>query len=215
MNKSFWAIIAAIIVIFGGIILFNGKDAKAPTSSNSNAKPTEHIIGEGQSGVTFTEYADYQCPYCAQFYPVVKEVVEKYKDQIHFQYRNLPLLQVHKNAMAAARAAEAANIQGKFWEMHDLLYENQSVWAQSGDASKLFEQYAQQLGLNVSKFKQDASSSKVNDIINADIAAFNKTGNDVSTPTFFIDGKKVQPTGLTVEDFAKLLDPAIAKKKSS
>ncbi|HEX7964048.1 MAG TPA: thioredoxin domain-containing protein [Candidatus Saccharimonadales bacterium] len=211
MNKSFWAIIAVIVIVFGGILIFNKHDAKAPASNS--AKPTQHIEGQGKAGVTLVEYGDYQCPFCGEFFPVVKEVVDKYQDQIHFQFRNLPLLQVHRNAMAAARAAEAADMQGKFWQMHDMLYQNQTSWAESNSASSIFEQYAGSLGLNVTKFKQDAASSHVNDIINADIAAFNQTGNEMSTPTFFLDGKKIQPAGLSLDDFSKLIDPEIAAKQ--
>lgn len=215
MSKSFWAIIAVIIVVFGGILVFNNKDAGAPDSNNSNAKPTEHVEGESPTGLTLVEYGDYQCPYCGQFYPVVKEVQEKYKDQVKFQFRNLPLLQVHQNAFSAARAAEAADAQGKFWEMHDMLYETQSSWGESSNAQAIFESYASQLGLDGAKFKKDMASSKTNDIINADITAFNKTGAEKSTPTFFLNGKKVQPAGYTLADFAKILDPAIKKAEQN
>ncbi|HSX00455.1 MAG TPA: thioredoxin domain-containing protein [Patescibacteria group bacterium] len=213
MSKSFWAVIAVIIVIFGGILLFNSHKAGAPTNGNASAA-TNHVQGEGKEGITLIEYGDYQCPYCGQYYPVVKAVQQKYNTQLRFQFRNLPLLQVHQNAFAAARAAEAANIQGKFWQMHDLLYESQSNWSESRTSENIFEQYAAQLGLNVKQFKQDAASAKVNDVINADIAAFLKTGNEESTPAFFLDGKKIQP-GNKIEDFSKLIDAQIASKHKS
>jgi protein-disulfide isomerase len=99
--------------------------------------------------------------------------------------------------------------------MHDMLYETQSSWSESSNAQAIFVAYAQQLGLNTTKFKDDMNSSKVNDVINADIAAFNKTGAEKSTPTFFLNGKKVQPEGYTVEAFAKILDPAIKKAEQN
>jgi protein-disulfide isomerase len=215
MNKSFWAIIAVIVVIFGGILVFNNKDASAPDKggSSSNAKPTEHFTGNTASKVTFVEYGDYQCPYCGEFEPGVEATIAKYKDQVKFQFRNLPLLQVHKNAFAAARAAEAADMQGKFWEMHNVIYSNQNAWSESNNPSPFFEQYAKSLGLNVTKFKTDAASSKVNGIINADIKAFEKTGAEKSTPTFFLNGKKVQPNGFGVEDFSKIIDPVLAQEQ--
>ncbi len=209
MSKTFWAVIAIIVIIFGGIIVLNKNKDQA---SSTNAKPTSHLIGSTASGVTLVEYADYQCPFCGQFFPLVKQVAEKYKDQIQFQYRNLPLIQVHQNAMAAARAAEAADKQGKFWEMHDLIYQNQASWSQSNKASSIFEQYATQLGLNLAQFKTDAASSAINDIINADINEFEKTKEPVSTPTFFLDGKKIQATSL--DEFSKLIDAEIAAKKN-
>jgi protein-disulfide isomerase len=211
MSKTFWAAIAIIAVLFGGIIVFHNRNASAP--STSSAKPTNHLMGSTKTGVTLVEYGDYQCPFCGQYYPLVKAVNQKYNDQIQFQFRNLPLLQVHQNALAAARAAEAASKQGKFWEMHDLLYQNQNTWSASSTASKFFEQYASQLGLNLTQFKADVASPQTNDIINADISEFKKTGQEMSTPTFLLDGKKIQPT--SVDAFSKLIDAEIAAKAKS
>ena len=168
-------------------------------------------MGSDKSGVTLMEYADFQCPFCGQYYPLVTQVVEKYKDQIHYQYRHLPLIQVHQHALAAARAAEAADKQGKFWEMYNLIFQNQKTWSESQDATVNFEQYATQLGLNLQQYKKDVASPQTNDIINADIAEFKKTKQPMSTPTFFLDGKKIQPTSL--DEFSKLIDAAIAAKK--
>lgn len=206
MSKTFWAVLAIIVLIFGGIIVFNKDDS----ATSNNVQPTNHTKGEGKSGVTLVEYADFQCPYCAQYHPLISQVAEKYKEQIKFQYRHLPLLQVHKHAFAAARASEAADKQGKFWEMYDLIFQNQQTWSVSNDATKIFEQYATQLGLNLTKYKKDAASPEVNDIINADIAEFKKTKEAMSTPTLFLDGKKIQAT--TLEEFSKLIDEAIAAK---
>ncbi len=214
MNKSFWAIIAVIVVLFGGIIFFNNKDSgtQGSNSSSASSKPTEHKTGQGKSGVVLVEYADYQCPFCGQMYPIVKQVVEKYNEQITYQFRNLPLTQIHQNAFAAARAAEAAGLQNKFWEMHDLVYQNQSEWSSSNNALSVYTKYAQQLGLNTDQFKKDFASSKVNDLINADLDAFKKTKAQMATPTFFIDGKQIETTPTSVDDFSKALDAAISSK---
>jgi protein-disulfide isomerase len=216
MSKTFWAIIAVIVVVFGGILLFNGKgNDPSGSKANSAVQPTNHVEGKGTTGVTVIEYGDYQCPYCGEFYPFVKQAVAKYGDQITFQFRNLPLIQVHQNALAGARAAEAASNQGKFWEMHDLLYENQTTWSESSNPQSYFDQYATKLGLNISQFNKDAASAHTNDVINADIAAFEKTGSEKSTPAFFIDGKLVNPTSISEEALTKLIDQAIAAKKKS
>jgi protein-disulfide isomerase len=209
MSKTFWAIVAVIIVIFGGIILF--KEDPPVAQSANGAKPTSHVLGKGTAGVTLVEYGDFQCPYCSAYFPTLKEVKAKYGDKIKFQFRHLPLLQVHQNAFAAARAAEAADSQGKFWEMHDLLYGDQGAWSAASNPTPLFEQYAKQLGLDVAKFKTDAASNKVNDRINADIAEFNKLGVQTSTPTFLLNGKKVSVQN-KIEDFTSLIDDAIAKQ---
>ncbi len=214
MSKQFWAIVLGIVVVLGGIFWITGSKSGAPSSSS---QPSNHIEGSASSGVTLVEYGDYECPFCGQYYPIVKQVADTNKDKIQFQFRNLPLSQVHKNAFASARAAEAAALQNKFWEMHDMLYQNQDPngqtgWVTSNDPlDQYFVGYAQQLGLNVTQFKTDFGSSKVNNVINADIAEFNKTGVDMATPTFFLDGKQIKP-GYNVADFQKAIDAEIKAK---
>jgi len=213
MSKQFMGIIAAIVIIFAAFFAFSGKNSNNSSGSKSSSKTaTQHTEGNGTTGVTLVEYGDYQCPYCEQYYSVVKQVQAEFNDQIHFQFRNFPLTNLHPNAFAAARAAEAAGLQNKFWEMHDLLYEpaNWQVWTASSDPTKQFNQYAQQLGLNVDQFKSDFASTKVNDLINADMAAGNKLGVN-GTPSFFLDGKHVE-IGATAEAFAKVINAEIAKK---
>ncbi len=211
MGKTFWAIIAVIVIIFGGIVVFNKKDTGTVNNAGGGT-PTSHITGAGSSGVTLVEYGDFECSACGRFYPLVEQVKEKYKDKIFFQFRHLPLVQLHPNAFAAARAAEAAGKQGKFWEMYSLLYQNQESWSGVSNATSTFEGYATQLGLNVTQFKTDAASAATNSAINADMNEFNKTKEPRSTPTFFLDGKKIQAG--TLEDFSKLIDEAIKNKSS-
>lgn len=218
MDKRFWAIIGAIVVVFLGILAFNGK-TKAPGDGGN--KPTSHIQGKGSSGVTLVEYGDYECPVCENYYQVVKQVQAKYNDKIFFQFRNLPLSQIHPNAFAGARAAEAADLQGKFWQMHDLLYNsnNWQEWSTSSKPTPFFQSYAQQLGLNMTKFNSDFSSDTVNNRINADIDAFNKTRQQMATPAFFLDSKFVPNKNLvdssgqpSLDAFSKVIDAELAKK---
>jgi protein-disulfide isomerase len=212
MSKGFWGVIIALIVVFAGIFALNGhKSDSSGGKTSSSTKPTEHIQGKGSTGVTLVEYGDYQCPYCGQYYPIVRQVQAKYNDQIFFQFRNYPLQNLHPNAFSAARAAEAAAKQNKFWEMHDALYENQQQWSELSDASTYFSNLAKRLGLNMDQFKKDYASSAVNDLINADLAAGNKLGV-TGTPTFFIDGKKVEVTQ-DPASFDKAIQAAIDAKK--
>lgn len=215
MSKSFWAVIAAIVLIFVGIFVFTGnKDSKSSSSSSgSKAATSKHVIGKGTTGVTLVEYGDFQCPYCGQYFPIVKQVQEKYNDQITLQFVHFPLTSVHQNAFAASRAAEAAGLQGKFWEMYDQLYTNQTAWSSTSDPSTYFETYARLIGIDVAKFKTDYASSAVNDTINADMAAGTKL-KITGTPTFFLDGKKIEVTQ-SVDDFSKQIDAAIAKKSGT
>lgn len=207
MNKGFWGVIVAIVLIFGGILVFTRDNG----SSGSKGQPSNHVMGVTANNVTLVEYGDYQCPACGQYYQPVKEVVEKYKDRIQFQFRNLPLNQIHQNAFAGARAAEAAAKQNKFWEMHDVLYTYQKVWSGASNPKDYFDAYAKQLGLDMKKFDSDFTSSAVNDVINADINAFKKTGEQMQTPSFFLNGKAINP-GASVDEFSKLLDAALKNK---
>jgi len=209
MSKQFIAILAAVVVSLGLIFWFGGghkKNGNTSNSNSSNAQASNHIEGQGKKGVTLTEYGDYECPVCGAYFATVKQVAAQYSQDIFFQFRNLPLTQIHPNAFAGARAAEAAGKQGKYFEMHDILYEQQNSWANVSNPVPAFQSYAQQLGLDLTKFNQDYNSSAVNDTIQADLTAFGKTGQQEATPTFFLDGKYV--------DNAKLIDsngPSLAQ----
>lgn len=209
MDKRFWGVLIAIFLVFGGILFYSNHNKKTPSAS---VQPSNHVQGTTKNNVTLVEYGDFQCPACSRYYPVVKQITEKYKDRVQFQFRNLPLSQIHKNAFAGSRAAEAAANQGKFWEMHDLLYENQTYWSESTNAKSYLEQYAKQLKLNMSQFDKDFSSERTNAVINADINAFNKTGQPMQTPSFFLNGKAVNPNA-TTQDFEKILNEALKNKQ--
>lgn len=212
MSKQFWGVLIIIALIFVGIFIFSGNKNGTATTSNSKAKPTEHIEGLGQSGVTLVEYGDYECPYCEEYFPIVQQVQQQFNNQIFFQFRNFPLTSIHPNAFAGARAAEAAALQGKFWQMHDALYtsSNWEVWSTSSDPTNYFNQYAQEIGLNLATFKQDFASTAVNNSVNADMTAGNNL-NVQGTPSFFLDGKQIQPNP-TVASFAGYITAAIAQK---
>lgn len=204
MDKRFMAILAVIVIAFAGVLVFSKHSSN---NQSSNAPATNHVEGKGSTGVTLLEYGDYQCPVCEGYYQAVKDAETRLDSQIFFQFRNLPLPSIHPNAISAARAAESASLQGKFWQMHDALYDptNYDQWAyntstqsvKTQDPKPFFDQMAQSLGLNVGQFDQDYSSSKVNDSINADINAFlstpyaNHDQKKEGTPSFFINGQYV------------------------
>ena len=216
MSKQFAIILAAIVVLFVGIFALNNHGTKSKTATkNSSGTLSNHISGSPSTGVTLVEYGDYQCPYCEQYQPTLNAVTSEFKDQIQFQFRNFPLVNVHQNAFAAARAAEAAALQGKFWEMHDALYipSDWQSWTVATDPTTFFSQYAKQLGLNVKQFKTDFASSAVNDIINADEAKGTELGVQ-GTPTFFLDGKMITIPN-NVPAFEKIIKTEIAKKQAA
>lgn len=213
MNR-FTVIIIALVVGFVGLFWFTKDKADAPTNGGSGtAQASSHTYGNTDSEVVLIEYGDFECPACAQYFPLVSQIKEKYKDDITFQFRHFPLVQIHRNAMASHRAAEAAAMQGKFWEMHDLLYQQQDAWKNESNPARTFEGYAQSIGLDVEKFKTDVASAAANDAINADIKEGQNAGAN-STPTFVLNGKKIDnPT--TLEEFEKLIEDALKEQSSA
>lgn len=215
MSKRFLIIMAVLIAVFIGVVIYtkNNDDSGTDTGSNST-EGSNYVVGTGTDGVTLVEFADFQCPACRSYYPVTTQIKEKYGDRIKFQFRHFPLVQIHKNAMVAHRAAEAAGRQDKFWEMHNLLYERQQAWEGSNNPTAIMEDYASELGLNIDKFKTDFASESVNDTISADIKAGQAIGAN-STPTFVINGKKIDQLPTDVAGFSKLIDEAIAAQNSN
>ena len=146
--------------------------------------PTE----EGKA--VLVEFSDFQCPACAIYYPLVKQLKAEFGDKLGVVYRHFPLRNIHKNADLAARASEAALNQDKFWEMHDMIFENQKEWSTSNNALSLFTNYAVSLGLDREKFLADIDSNFVYDKVNSNYqeGLSLKVGG---TPTFFLNGKKI------------------------
>ncbi|MGW3467939.1 DsbA family protein [Saccharopolyspora sp. NPDC000995] len=198
------------VVVIGGVLLFSRGGAdnnSANPSGGGNAvaaeilrKPESNVLTSApDSRVTVVEFLDYQCPACHQYYEALTKQVEKdYAGKITFVVRNFPL-NMHPLARPAAQAAEAAALQGKFNEMYHALYDNYDAWALAADgqnvstdeakARGLFDQYAEQIGLDLDKFHQDMNSPQVNTKIDADAADGNKAGVQ-GTPTIFVNGKE-------------------------
>lgn len=211
MSKWFWIILVVVVAGLLGIFAFTG--SKSSSNNASSADPHEITASDNTEGpadakVTFVEYGDFQCPACAGAYPFIKQAREDYKDKVRFVFRNFPLTNIHPNALAAARAAEAAGMQGQFFAMHDLLYENQKEWSESTSPTQKFEEYAKQLGLDVNKYTSDVNSAAVRDAINDDVAIGKKLGVN-STPTFYLNGKKVEPNPRSYDELKTQLDKAL------
>ncbi len=213
MSRRFLLILAVLFIGFGGFIIYTKQKSNQNGGSVDLAAGSNHVLGTATTGVSIVEFGDFQCPACGQYYPLFKALKEKYGDKISFQFRHFPLVNIHPNAMAAHRASEAASKQNKFWEMHDMLYERQQQWSSSTDASKIFENYATELELNMEQYKKDITNESVSGIINADVKAAQAIDAS-STPTIVIGGKKVDklPQPNDIAAFTKLIDDAIAKK---
>ena len=147
---------------------------------------TDHVRGSIDAPITIVDYGDYECPYTGMAYPVVKEIMKRFDEKIYFVFRNFPLREIHPHAQHAAEAAEAAAAQDKFWQMHDYLFEHQKAL----DDHHLLE-YAQKVGLDIEKFKQEMSGHVYASLINKSL----KNGIDSGvegTPTFFVNGVRYE-----------------------
>jgi protein-disulfide isomerase len=175
----------------------------------AGAQPA-NMLGAPSATVTVEEFADFQCPTCATVHTKMKEINSLYGGRIKFIYRNYPLTQMHKNAYEAASAAEAAGFQGKFWAMQDQLFTNQKTWSNSAEARKLFEEYANKIGLDVAKWQTDMASVPIKTRIDADInrgSALKITG----TPSVFINGRQLAVEEMEVNTMRQIIDAEMQK----
>jgi protein-disulfide isomerase len=159
------------------------------------------VKGPEDARVTIVEFSDFQCPPCGESHELMENVLKAYPKDVKLVYKNFPLTSIHNNAMAAAKAATAAGKQGKFWEMHDVLFENQSAL----DTDKLTE-YAGKVGLNVPRWVSDFSSQEVSQMVSREMQD-GRTADVDATPTFFINGKRM--TQRSFDDFKRAIDEAL------
>ncbi len=219
MKKEVWFILGFLVLgIVGAIIVAvsAGNSSNATTYAvNATVVPpliaSDWVEGNRSGKVSVIEYGDFQCPACGEFESIWDQLVKTYGDRVAFSFRNFPLYQVHPNAGISAQAAEAAGLQGKYWEMHNLLYAKQNDWADvaTGDvAAKYFDPYASSLGLDVARFNSDITSDAVKNKVDGDVATANGAQVD-HTPTFFVNLKQiVNPT--SYNEFKSVIDNALA-----
>lgn len=205
-NKTFAIVLAVLVTGVIGFAVFSNKGGESSTADT--AKSSSNYYGKEDSPVTITEFVDFQCEACYAYYPYVKQVKEQYKDQVRFQVRYFPITSGHQFAMQSAKNAEAAARQGKFWEMHDKLFEGQKIWERESDPQPVFDQYAKEIGLDMAKFNTDRRSTSVNSVVNRDLKDVQELGG-TGTPTFAINGKKVENPGATAEALSKMIEKAL------
>ncbi len=211
---SIWAgAVALIVLAIAGLIALAG----SPSSTTKNEKANIALVsakditnGDSKAKVTLVEYSDFQCPACASYYPLVKQLLEEYKGNIYFVYRMFPLTNIHPNAHISAQAAYAAYKQNKFFEMEDFLFTNQKDWAQNSDPRSTFIDYARKLKLDLKKFEADMNSDEAKNYVN-DFENESTSEGMNSTPTFILNGIKISnPAGY--EEFKKLINNELNKK---
>jgi protein-disulfide isomerase len=188
-----WSIVALIIIGVVAVLIFASNSPKINLSGMAlvdQVTNNDWIKGNKDAKVTIVEYSDFECPACSMYAGAIKKLLGTYKDDVRFVYRHYPL-NYHKSAILAAYAAEAAGKQGKFFDMHDLIFQKQNEWS-GGRANQIyFENLAKQLKLDIEKFKTDYNSAETKKAVKEDVDSGNKN-NIQATPTIFVNGKSVK-----------------------
>jgi NhaA family Na+:H+ antiporter len=215
LMKPVIVIILAVGVAAGAAVFLSRGADKPEENTSTTTTPSHvdikggHLRGPENAQLTLVEFGDYECPACGAAHPFVKEILNRYPDKVRLEFHHYPLVAVHPNAMAGAMAAEAAGEQGKFWEMHDALFEHQREWGESSNPEQMFIRLASQLGLDVNRFMQSLRSPALQTRILQDVTL----GENVkvqATPTFYINGQEVR-LKLSMDDFAQAIESRLKK----
>jgi protein-disulfide isomerase len=202
--KNPWVIIGVIVVaLIGGSVWYSSTVSE---SYNEGVVIAPKITGNENAPVKLVEYSDFQCPACGQFWPIVEEVLAEYGDQISFEYKHFPLIQIHPMAQPAAYAAEAAGQQGKFYEYAHLLFTNQATWSKATTPATFFVQYAEELGLDMDQFTRHQRAPLIKDHVRSQFNEARELGL-LGTPTFYLNGEKMNLS--TIDDFKAQIAAAI------
>ena len=220
-----------LIVLVGGFLLFRYlKTPQAQTdppvgTSSPNASPVAsaktdrnaepgadppHMHGNPNAAVLLEEFGDFECPPCGALHPILKTMETEFGDKLTIVFREYPLVPAHPHALNAARAAEAAGLQGKCWEMHHMLYDNQETWHSAFDVRPIFEGYAGKIGLDVNQYNRDLSG----EIVERRIFLDGKRGHSLGvtgTPTVFMNGREVPFESLAPDKLRELIKAELSK----
>jgi len=189
----------------------NGNNATPDPATQVQGADPPHVRGNPNAPVTLEEFGDFQCPSCGSYYPELKKIETEYGDRLKVIFRELPLVPMHEHALLAAQAAEAAGLQGKFWEMHDKLYENQANWVSTKDMVPVFVDYAKQIGCNPDQFMKDLNGERTATRIFQDgkrAHAFGLKG----TPSFFVNGREAKDDQWKPEGLRQMINEALKAK---
>ncbi len=203
------SLLLTLVAVVGVSVMFT-KKANAPVvpiDSQLLTSDSNHTKGKKDAKVTLVEFSDFQCPACRAVQPLVDEILKKNGENIYFVYRHFPLRGTHPNAAFAARAAESADKQGKFWEFHDKLFASQEEWSGEADPSGRFLEYAKVLELNVGQFASQLQDTSLDARITTDERDGNVIGIN-ATPTFFVNGIRTD-----VNKLSEAVDSAISAEK--
>ncbi|PIR04482.1 MAG: disulfide bond formation protein DsbA [Candidatus Magasanikbacteria bacterium CG11_big_fil_rev_8_21_14_0_20_39_34] len=196
--------ILGVLLLIWGLSKLTGLSGSTLTTS-IDAK--DHVSGNPNAPLTLVEYSDFQCPACKHYYPLVKQLVKSHENDLQVVYRHFPLESIHEHALLAAQAAEAASLQGRFWDMHDILFNTQDIWVNDENPKERIIQYAESLRLDIDQFRNDMDSKEVTERVNRDINSGHKA-NISGTPTFFLNGVQIQAPP-QYDEFEKIISQAL------
>lgn len=207
---TFWVLTIVIVsgAVFSLVMIKNTANTNNIVKATTSISDTDWTRGNKTAPVTLIEYSDFQCPACGSYSLVIKQLILEFESDIYFAYRHFPLKQIHKNANLAAWAAEAAGKQDKFWEMHDIIFENQKEWSNENSAKNIFVKYAEILNLNLEQFEIDINAKEIKNKVDNDYRGGISLGVN-STPSFFLNGEKIQ-NPRSYDDFKKLIQEIIS-----
>ena len=183
------------------------------TMSGRSAAKSVHIRGDPDAPVTLEEFGDFECPSCANLATFIDQLIKEYHPRVRLIFRNFPL-RMHQIALDAALAAEAAGLQGRYWEMHDMLFREQAVWSGATDARLLFDTYAETLGLDLDQFRKDVKSDKVRERVESDQVRAKSLGVKTA-PTLFVNKREMGPNERNPEGVRKLVQEAVKANRSA
>lgn len=202
------ALVAATLV---AVFWARSTSEEARTAAAPATRDPGWIRGPQNSPITLVEYGDYQCPSCAAYHPVVARVLQRYPTQVKLEFHHFPLVQIHANALLASLAAEAAGEQGRFWEMHDVLFQQQNVWSPSLNPQSEFLVYASRLSLDPNRFMRAIRSPEAQQRVLEDVARARDLKID-SVPAFFLNSERIRPAA-SVEEFERLINQHLNRSK--
>ena len=216
MSKTLKPLIVIIIAVAvaAGAAVYLSRQPDQPTETAATATHVDikgggHFRGPENAAVTLVEFGDYQCPSCGAYHPLVKEILNRYPQQLRLEFHHFPLVTIHPNTMLASQAVEAAGEQGKYWEMHDAVFEHQMEWAGSPNPEPVFIALASGIGLDINKFMQSLRSPEVQTRILKDVERGQEAKVE-AVPTFFINGEQIH-VRLSMEDFVQAIESHLHK----
>jgi len=215
--KSSYVILTIVIVVIGAFIagqqIYKNSEQQQTAGTEQRTelaiRANDWVMGNPQAKVTLIEYLDFECEACGAYYPIVSQIKEEYKNDIRFVVRYFPLTG-HRNSKTAAYAVEAAGKQGKFWELHDVLFSKQKEWGEQRVTNQdQFEKYAIEAGVNLEQWRQDVKSEAVIKRVDDSFKEAQTLGLQ-GTPSFFLNGRELDPPG-GYEAFKQVIETELKK----